>query len=772
VTSTTAAQAPQGWEFTGASLTHERIMGTAERLADEFRATPFREASEMRLGIDRIRAESCVISLWGERGSGKSTVLARAMESLDEDPRFTVLPPISPEFFGPADTLVNVCLASLADQFDAIVGADSPEADKLALLELLQDTRRKAALNTLRPGDLWTPGSPRLGEATREIQSIAGGTDGLWTDIQRLVARLATHRTDCDAIVVGIDDADLMRSDAVMQLIREARLLGSCRHLVVILAGQESEVRGGFLREALEDSVGLTVAGEMPPERRADLEAVVSAQMRKAFPRSMSFTMESPTWEEQLAFRGVTGAPLRSLVLEASRVFLGDDRQPQFWLAEPGGGHAQTVIPGPFSPNLRNLAQLQTGLAARLPRLAGHDRVTQMRTVFELFLSTVDVPYGAKQPPEYSFDLDDPDNPSSTIRATVDFSGLQGFAVTGAWRDIYVLDATSRPESYDLRPFRAHQGHWRLQSSSADPIEDVRGVRSLLLALQGLLAESTDVSLDERSQLTTGLKPETYEFAQVVRVHGKDVRGPVVTLPESPTLTATLRVAAAWNDLVRRAADERLALVDVFALVLRATHDIFFLDQAARLGGYDLDYRQALADVDAAAGDCFDRIGRGDCLLLLHQHFLSWYQYLVPWQWNEAFFEADEIGGFCARLVETSRGTVAHSSPTRTYPNASLASGLRRVCSDAGRKEKVESSGWAGGYQVAVDTLDIQLPANWDRLRQVFLRDRVARAAGPEAVAQVLSKPAEDDAQAIDASDRLLSYAIARLNNWANEASD
>lgn len=768
MTSTTAAQAPQGWGFAGASLIHERIMATAERLADEFRETPFREASGMRLGLDRIRAESHVISIWGERGSGKSTMLAKAMESLDKKPRFTVLPPISPEFFGPADTLVNVFLASLADQFDGIVGADSPEPDKLALLELLQNTRRKAALNTLRPGELWTPGSPRLGEATREIQSIAGGTEGLWTDIQRLVARLATQRTDCDAIVVGIDDADLMRSDAVMQLVREARLLGSCRHLVVILAGQESEVRGGFLREALEDTVGLTVAGEMPPERRGDLEAVVSAQMRKAFPRSMSFTIESPTWEEQLAFRGPTGAPLRSLVLEASRVFLDDNRQPQFWLAEPGVGHAQVVIPGPFSPNLRNLAQLHTALAAGLPRLDGDDRVTRMRTVFELFLSTVDVPYGARQAPEYSFDLE---GSTSTVRATIDFSGLRGIAVPGAWCDIDVMDTTSRPESYDLRPLRAQLGQWRVQSSSADPIDDVRGVRSLLLALQGLLAESTDVRLDERSQLTTGFNLGTYEFAQLVRVHGKPMQGPVITLPESPTLTATLRVASAWNDLVRRAVDERLALIDVFALVLRATHEIFFLDQAPRLGGYDLEYRQALAEVDAAARDCFDRIFRGDRLLLLHQHFLSWYQYVVPWQWNEAFFEADDILRFCTRLVETSRGTVAHSSPTRTYPNASLASGLRRVSSDAGRKEKVESFGWAGGYQVAVDALDIQLPANWDRLRQVFLRDRVARAAGPEAVALVLSKPTEDDSQAIDDSERLLSFATARLNNWANETA-
>ena len=585
----TGTTAVQGWAFNGESLIHERIVATAKRLADEFREAPLRDSPEMRLGIDRIRAESHVISLWGERGSGKSTVLARAMESLDEDPRFIVLPPVSPEFFGPADTLVNVFLASLADQFDTIVGANSPEDDKLPLLQLLQDTRRKAALNTLRPGELWTPSSPRIGEATREIQSIAGGTESLWTNIQRLVARLATYRTEGDAIVLGIDDADLMRNNAVMQLIREARLLGSCRHLVVILAGQESEVRGGFLREAFEDSVGLTIAGEMPPERRVDLEAVVSAQMRKAFPRSMSFATECPVWEEQLGFKGGNGEPLRSLVLKASRFFLDDDQNPQFWLDNRGISQDQDVVPVPFSPNLRILAQLHNVLAARLPHLVHHDRVTQMRTVFELFLSAVDVPYGAKQPPRFSFGLDDPDDDASMIRATVDFSGLQGYTVVGGWRDIDVMDTMLRPESYDLRPLRADQGSWQVASSSAGPIEDIHGVRSLLLALQGLLVESPSVRLHENSRLTNSLPPRAYKLAQIVRVHGKEVRAPVITFPESPTLTTAMRAAAAWNDLVSRAADERLTLVEVFALVLRATHEIFFLNHPARLGDYDLD---------------------------------------------------------------------------------------------------------------------------------------------------------------------------------------
>ncbi|MDR1189179.1 MAG: AAA family ATPase, partial [Bifidobacteriaceae bacterium] len=160
----------------------------------------------MEIALQRITEESHIISIWGERGSGKSTVLSSCFKQLKDDRRFALLPPLSPELFPTIADVVDIVLATIATHYESFLPPNSDEIAKAELRRSLALARQSAALDNL-PVERLVAGMTTATDLERLVERSAGGTERLWLSLQRLVAEIVTADDKRRALIIGVDDA-------------------------------------------------------------------------------------------------------------------------------------------------------------------------------------------------------------------------------------------------------------------------------------------------------------------------------------------------------------------------------------------------------------------------------------------------------------------------------------------------------------------------------------------------------------------------------------
>jgi len=370
------------------------------------------------------------------------------------------------------------------------------------------------------------------------------------------------------------------------------------------------------------------------------------------------------------------------------------------------------------------------------------------------------------------------------ILAKVDFSGIADRVDPKQWLDLDSVQASlqrAHPDKhveFDLCPVRRVVGRWAVPSKTVSNYDDLVGAHVLLLAFQGMLMDAPGVELSPGNYYTHAFYLGDQEYLQSVRMFGRRTADRFVLFPMSPSLGSAVRVVTAWNAIGNRAARDDLGLVEVLALTLGATVDIFFDQVDARVNDATTDYAEALKRVEDAARLClssgFDTAGFG-----LRQHFVAWYRYWVPYHWHELLFTSDQIRGFCESYAAINKRTPGGGPPAGHYPHWGFTKYLRDSSSEAGTTEKIDEYAWTGGYQTVVEGLDITLAATWKLIcqawRGLIVAPRVGSASlaliGPEMPASVskISFDKTRDRLDDDELDLFVAYAAARLRNWATQ---
>jgi molybdopterin-guanine dinucleotide biosynthesis protein len=768
----------------------EQIVEAVGYISARFPTTEASDSDDdFTLATNRIRSDTHVISILGDRGTGKSTLLVEVLQLLRADQKYIVLPPFSPELFGDTDTLLNIVLAAMHQQpwqFDQTVG----DHERLELLRRLQAATRSSAMNAIPHRQLLRAASS-INEVARELQDLAGGTEQLWQDVQRLFTSLISMHQSAIAAIVPVDDADMMKPSAQLDLVRQIRLLGGCRYVIPIVALKDGELSRQLKRETrAEFYPGLGLKADFDPSIEREVTDVVAQQLRKTFPQWAKFRMPQPSWRERVAYSPNDSE--RSLAALLRQTGTADEPPlaaspvlSNLLLASTGSAGKVTsngVVPHPLPANLRKLDQLWSALYLLTARQSGHVAPDALARILSALQDTVDPPFGIEFPLEIDFEVIESAQEDSILAASVDYRGLYGIVQAGAWQDV-TAGAGLRSQSdssvyYNLRNVAKLKSKWRVSSSTVPDYYDTQGALSMALAIQGILLNSPNIRIEPGSRLTHGVSFDSIRFLQEVRLSGISTDDAFITFPQTSCFVSTARAIAAWAQIVERARRDQLSLVQLLALSIWASIAVFLDDADADVDRYPTDYHDAFLAASDRAESVMGMDTVGQFTGVSARHFLAWYQYWVPAHWHEALFDGDEIGDFIGRIIAVSGGDTGADVPDIVYVDRSLASRLKRYCSDAGTRESVEKYAWIGGYHQVVEGLDLDLPPTWGQLVVPAWRTSArASLVGGAVVAQSVSQPVGgrmdstvggDEQFAIEGNAELLvAYAIARLRSWA-----
>jgi hypothetical protein len=329
------------------------------------RVTP-REALS---GLDR----PAVISIFGEPGSGKSTVLHRVSALLEQDAHRLVLPTLTPERFAEGDTLFGWTLAAL--QVDPMIDgtpASSIEVVNRGIARTLREhldlLRRQEALaqsgirasahaDALTPDEL----AIQLAAVTSSGFNLARG----WFDLIAALTDGASQSKDAkqgkDAkplsqLVVLLDDAD--RSPRALQgLLADLRWLTVHPAVAVVLCASEPT-----LLDVLAHASDFTVLSE--PLRRSQADATLV----KALPRHLRHAIRALSPAERLDYRTLdSDIPLRSVLARFSMPEpspTGIKTLVDYFELHIGAGRQVSGYAAMLPGNARRLEQLARGLGA------------------------------------------------------------------------------------------------------------------------------------------------------------------------------------------------------------------------------------------------------------------------------------------------------------------------------------------------------------------------------------------------------------------------
>lgn len=244
-----------------------------------------------------------VVSIFGGRGTGKSTVLRLVMDQLDQRAECLVLPVIDPEGFARGDSLGGWVLAHLRKTLgEADLSYDVSEAATLGT-HLGQLGRRLAVHSSgFLPG-LESRGLTFEDFGRDAVKVPAHGVDlgGEWA---ALMDHVATARgAPRLQLVIPIDDADLA-PELLPDIVVDAQFLGASPRTTVVFAADLSTVKQALALAAVSSygqaGAAALTTGLMPLD---DIHDLVGRRLVKNFPRSLRVRLRGLSVPERLAFR-------------------------------------------------------------------------------------------------------------------------------------------------------------------------------------------------------------------------------------------------------------------------------------------------------------------------------------------------------------------------------------------------------------------------------------------------------------------------------------
>lgn len=241
-----------------------------------------------------------------------------------------------------------------------------------------------------------------ISEIAREMQDLAGGTDQMWQDVQRLFTTLVSLDGDATAIIIPIDDADMIKASAQLRLVRQIRLLGACRNAIPIVALKDGEIARHLIRETRNEyypGAGFKADFDAGVER--EVHDAVAQQLRKTFPQWATYRMPQPSWRESVHYRP-RGDHRDFVDLLAAAEPRNADRSlvVSNMLLDPTGPQSTILDTGQVAhllpTNLRKLAQLWSAIHLSTVERTGQRELDALARVLESLQNVVDRHSGSK----------------------------------------------------------------------------------------------------------------------------------------------------------------------------------------------------------------------------------------------------------------------------------------------------------------------------------------------------------------------------------------
>ncbi len=366
-----------------------------------------------------------VVTIFGERGTGKSTILLFALRELARSDDFHVLPVIDPDGFARGDSLGGWVLAHLYRSL-----SDAERAHLLSTGQTLTGRIEELSrIQAVRSGD-FLPGLERRGLTYEDFardavkvpyRNIAMGEE--WADLVDVLA--AAKGQNKLQLVISIDDAD-MSPEVLPSIVKDAQTLGASPRVVIFFAAARAT-----LRQALE--VGL-IADHGPSASDAlahhllsprDVRSLVERRLVKNFPRSLRVTLPPLGPERRIDFTPLGHTKsisdlLGDLPIAAPNV---DTLRDLFVIRDASG---ETLEPSEYanalSDNPRDLRQLHEALEGEAAsveiapdlkvgsRALGHILAQGYEAVEDSFPTSLDQPWAVERidpVPRVSFRLRD-----------------------------------------------------------------------------------------------------------------------------------------------------------------------------------------------------------------------------------------------------------------------------------------------------------------------------------------------------------------------------
>jgi RecA/RadA recombinase len=250
----------------------------------------------------RLVEDPTIICVAGERGSGKTTVLAAVAAQLKADGH-VVVPPVRPEYFAAAGSLIPTVVAHLRTTVVSDWSGRGRRKDPGSDPKMARDLER-----TLRQANLLSYGhdvdvSTLRADEQAADRSLAQSADSnfldnwrkLITQVQEMAAG-RSKRTKLPLVVVPVDDPDLAPG-TLRQILLDLRLITSVDGVVGITCLDLEEARS-----VLNDAY---IGSYHKPPNRMLTGKVVEAQIAKAFPDDRRVNIAALGADHRLSFRAL-----------------------------------------------------------------------------------------------------------------------------------------------------------------------------------------------------------------------------------------------------------------------------------------------------------------------------------------------------------------------------------------------------------------------------------------------------------------------------------
>lgn len=254
----------------------------------------------------RLVEDPTIICVAGERGSGKTTVLAAAAAQLSADGH-VVIPPVRPEYFAASGSLIPTVVAHLRTTVRSDWGDKGNKARDLKMTRAIDRTLRQANLISYSNT---SDASPLRADEQAADRSLTASADSdfldNWRELTTRVRGMAARHSKPSkrpVIVIPVDDPDLSPG-TLRQILLDLRVITSVDGVVGITCLDLEEARS-VLADAYTSSY--TTA----PNRLLTAR-VVEAQIAKAFPDDRRVTIDGLDPDHRLSFKALD-LPLPSI---------------------------------------------------------------------------------------------------------------------------------------------------------------------------------------------------------------------------------------------------------------------------------------------------------------------------------------------------------------------------------------------------------------------------------------------------------------------------
>jgi len=731
--------------------------------------------------LARIAQETTVFSVWGGRGSGKSSILTSVAQILTDESKFNnatpflIIGPIQPELFGPSDSILNVTLAELKQTVinnSSDVGVnESKYRDAITSLERAQLTTAVSQASI----QMISNAAATVDEFGRQLQRVAGATSDLWQSLAEATAQVSDIY---GLIVIIIDDPDLA-STQTLEVFRDLRNLGSLPGVALLVGVNRDNVRR--IISNIHDQ-----QREIDWQRWPYIDPEIVSFEEKIFPISRSFHTSCPTPKERVQFVKLGGVDSITTLIQECAVYVPRcEGLIERALTSTDGLADGSPLPGRYRPLVQLWDHFNSMRSKAHHDLSDTERAIAVSRLCDILLSQIQPPRGVKTLPSLTWgsmiSTSNDSEEKRMLRARL-LSLIPG-VVAENFRYPVLSDKQNTAAELQLRPISSTGTPYWIKSdeypkTNFDPNGRVDDF-AVILAIQEIIWDSRLFNMEESEErFGGGLRPPEFAFLQVVRVEGQDTDDYFVTLPNAKTWSTVLRTARAWNGIVDRWREERLGIREVLALSLNAAAKICYSSDEFRISDSIIEYDKALRIIEIIIQNLITK----NTLTLAEQELVNWYIGFVPAHWHSSIFDSSEI----EKYLHSWNSIYPHFSSkygSRIRRPWTLVERIGQMLDQSPDAGLALRYAWIGGYEKTLNNMTkigVSLSrTRFERILNLWNKRITARRVGATARSLAVKQVTDDSDHTegitnIDDeefSEGLMEAALLAIEQWQEHAS-